>query len=303
MVSPDKTTPQATQARTGWRSLAGKAALVTGGPQGIGRAIARRVNPDGTGETPSPRDATPPQTSAPTCTTPNGKGDHRSGRSASASAAPDRPVGGKSRCRPTRATPTSFTPLNSHAAPAVPVPAQLSRTSARNHSETMRAEHDHHQRIQTTALTTRRLDGHACPGDRRTLVGANRRLRYSPYRAAVQHLAHRRMHLRCPVADVSIAGGEGRYPMATTTPSAALVPVALVFTNTERLALAGVLAAYSGLTRQGIVVTERPAGRKPWSRGRRARPGPARLTGQAFILCFACISLMWSAASCRMMTG
>ena len=28
-----------------------------------------------------------------------------------------------------------------------------------------------------------------------------------------------------------------------------------------------------------------------------------RLTGQAFILCFACISLMWSAASCRMMTG
>jgi integrase/recombinase XerD len=38
--------------------------------------------------------------------------------------------------------------------------------------------------------------------------------------------------------------------MATTTPSAALVPVAPVFTNTERLALAGFLAAYSGLTRQ-----------------------------------------------------
>ena len=38
--------------------------------------------------------------------------------------------------------------------------------------------------------------------------------------------------------------------MATTTPSAALVPVAPVFTNTERLALAGYLAAYSGLTRQ-----------------------------------------------------
>ncbi len=38
--------------------------------------------------------------------------------------------------------------------------------------------------------------------------------------------------------------------MATTTPSAALVPVTPVFTNTERLALAGFLAGYSGLTRQ-----------------------------------------------------
>jgi hypothetical protein len=34
------------------------------------------------------------------------------------------------------------------------------------------------------------------------------------------------------------------------TPFAALVPVAALFTNTERLALAGFLAAYSGLTRQ-----------------------------------------------------
>ena len=38
--------------------------------------------------------------------------------------------------------------------------------------------------------------------------------------------------------------------MTTTTPSAALVPVTPVFTNTERLALAGFLAGYSGLTRQ-----------------------------------------------------
>jgi len=38
--------------------------------------------------------------------------------------------------------------------------------------------------------------------------------------------------------------------MATTTPSAALVPVVPVFTNTERLALAGFLAGYSGLTRE-----------------------------------------------------
>ena len=41
-----------------------------------------------------------------------------------------------------------------------------------------------------------------------------------------------------------------RCLMATTTPSAALVPTAPVFTNTERLALAGFLAGYSGLTRQ-----------------------------------------------------
>ncbi len=38
--------------------------------------------------------------------------------------------------------------------------------------------------------------------------------------------------------------------MATTTPSAALVPVTPVFINTERLALAGFLAGHSGLTRQ-----------------------------------------------------
>jgi site-specific recombinase XerD len=38
--------------------------------------------------------------------------------------------------------------------------------------------------------------------------------------------------------------------MATTIPSAALVPVAPAFTHAERLALAGFLAGYSGLTRQ-----------------------------------------------------
>jgi integrase/recombinase XerD len=38
--------------------------------------------------------------------------------------------------------------------------------------------------------------------------------------------------------------------MTTTTSPAALVPVAPVFTSTERLALAGFLAGYSGLTRQ-----------------------------------------------------
>jgi integrase/recombinase XerD len=38
--------------------------------------------------------------------------------------------------------------------------------------------------------------------------------------------------------------------MTTSTPSVALVPVAPVFTTAERLALAGYLAGYSGLTRQ-----------------------------------------------------
>ena len=38
--------------------------------------------------------------------------------------------------------------------------------------------------------------------------------------------------------------------MTTTTLSAAIVPAAPVFTNTERLALAGFLAGYSGLTRE-----------------------------------------------------
>ena len=38
--------------------------------------------------------------------------------------------------------------------------------------------------------------------------------------------------------------------MTTTTPPAVLVPVAPVFTNTERLALAGFLAGYGGLTRE-----------------------------------------------------
>jgi integrase/recombinase XerD len=42
--------------------------------------------------------------------------------------------------------------------------------------------------------------------------------------------------------------------MTTTTPSAALVPAMPVFTNTERLALAGFLAGYSGLTREAYAL-------------------------------------------------
>jgi integrase/recombinase XerD len=42
--------------------------------------------------------------------------------------------------------------------------------------------------------------------------------------------------------------------MTTTTPPAALIPVAPVFTSTERLALAGFLAGYSGLTREAYAL-------------------------------------------------
>jgi hypothetical protein len=45
--------------------------------------------------------------------------------------------------------------------------------------------------------------------------------------------------------------------MTTTTTSAALIPAAPVFTNTERLALAGFLAGYSGLTRQAYSLLAR----------------------------------------------
>ena len=42
--------------------------------------------------------------------------------------------------------------------------------------------------------------------------------------------------------------------MATTIPSAALVPAAPVFSQAERLALAGFLAGYSGLTREAYTL-------------------------------------------------
>src|SRR5260370_39483998 len=52
-----------------------------------------------------------------------------------------------------------------------------------------------------------------------------------------------------------------RCPMATTIPSAALVPTAPVFTNTERLALPGFLAGYSGPTRPAYQLDPRPHAR------------------------------------------
>jgi site-specific recombinase XerD len=70
--------------------------------------------------------------------------------------------------------------------------------------------------------------------------------------------------------------------MATMTPSAALVPIAPIFTYTERLALGGFLAAYSGLTRQAYELDLRQfAG---WCRQHQLRLFQAR---RADIECFA----------------
>ena len=68
----------------------------------------------------------------------------------------------------------------------------------------------------------------------------------------------------------------------TTTTSAALVPAAPVFTNTERLALAGFLAAYSGLTRQAYELDLRQYA--SWCHQHRLRLFQAR---RADIECFA----------------
>ena len=62
--------------------------------------------------------------------------------------------------------------------------------------------------------------------------------------------------------------------MATTIPSADLVPVAPVFTHSERLALAGFLAGYSGLTRQAY-------GCCACSRGPAMRTGACGIDGGA----------------------
>ncbi len=70
--------------------------------------------------------------------------------------------------------------------------------------------------------------------------------------------------------------------MAITSPSAALVPVMPVFTTAERLALAGFLAGYSGLTRQAYELDLRQyAG---WCHTRHLRLFGAR---RADIECFA----------------
>ena len=70
--------------------------------------------------------------------------------------------------------------------------------------------------------------------------------------------------------------------MTTTTTSAALIPVAPVFTNTERLELAGFLAGYSGLTRQAYELDLRQY--TSWCHQHRLRLFQAR---RADIECFA----------------
>jgi len=62
--------------------------------------------------------------------------------------------------------------------------------------------------------------------------------------------------------------------MTTTTPSVALIPVAPVFTNTERLALAGFLAGYSGLTREAYELDLRQYA--SWCHQHHLRPFQAR---------------------------
>jgi site-specific recombinase XerD len=70
--------------------------------------------------------------------------------------------------------------------------------------------------------------------------------------------------------------------MTTTNPPAALVPAAPVFTNTERLALAGFLAAYSGLTREAYELDLRQYA--SWCHQHHVRLFPAR---RPDIECFA----------------
>jgi integrase/recombinase XerD len=70
--------------------------------------------------------------------------------------------------------------------------------------------------------------------------------------------------------------------MATTIPSTALVPLPPVFTNAERLALAGFLAGYSDLTRQAYELDLRQYA--SWGQHHQLRLFAAR---RADIECFA----------------
>jgi integrase/recombinase XerD len=76
--------------------------------------------------------------------------------------------------------------------------------------------------------------------------------------------------------------------MATTLTSAVLVPVTPVFSNTERLALAGFLAGYSGLTRQAYELDLRQYA--AWCQQHQLRLFAAR---RADIECFARDPTSW----------
>jgi integrase/recombinase XerD len=73
----------------------------------------------------------------------------------------------------------------------------------------------------------------------------------------------------------------GRCPMTTTTPTAALATIQPAFTDPERLALAGFLAAYSGLTREAYALDLRQF--TTWCRTRSLRLFAVR---RADIECF-----------------
>src|SRR5690242_13683423 len=57
----------------------------------------------------------------------------------------------------------------------------------------------------------------------------------------------------------------GRYPMTTAAPSAVLAAIQPAFTDAERVALAGFLAGYRGLTREAYAWTcaSSPTGATP----------------------------------------
>src|SRR5262249_60429295 len=97
----------------------------------------------------------------------------------------------------------------------------------------------------------------------------------------------------------------GRCPMATTSTSTAVIAVEPVFTEPERLALAGFLAGYTGLTREAYALDLRqyaswcqrhhlpllpgdhpatPANRKPRGcGGTRRSPAPAIPAAPAYL--------------------
>ena len=87
--------------------------------------------------------------------------------------------------------------------------------------------------------------------------------------------------------------------MPATTPSAALVPTVPAFTNTERLALAGFLAGYSGLTLHCGVASFLV--REPGQRSRRLtivgapQPNPPSRTVSPGPSC----SAGWTSCRCR----
>ena len=68
------------------------------------------------------------------------------------------------------------------------------------------------------------------------------------------------------MAELPGSSPAGRYPITTATPSTALATIQPAFTDPERLALAGFLAGYRGLTRDAYALDLRQF--TTWCRGR-----------------------------------